>query len=28
MNRATMRGFVDDQYAAYGEMWRRTPWKK
>jgi hypothetical protein len=28
MNRATMRGFVDEQYAAYGQMWQRTPWKK
>ena len=28
MNRATMRGFVDEQYATYGEMWQRTPWKK
>ena len=28
MNRATMRRFVDEQYATYGEMWQRTPWKK
>jgi hypothetical protein len=29
MNRATMRRFVDEQYAAYWRTaWRRTPWKK
>jgi hypothetical protein len=27
-NYDTMRGFVDEQYATYGEMWQRTPWKK